>query len=75
MMKAEDVTDTSQLALIASGCDQARVIHKPLLLSDNGSSYVSADLAEWLKDNGMRHVREHLTIRKPSARSSVGTRP
>ncbi len=56
-MKAEDVTDTLQLALAASGCDQARVVHTPRLLSDNGSSYVSADLAEWLGDNGMRHVR------------------
>ena len=55
-MKAEDVTDTLQLALAASGRDQARVVHKPRLLSDNGSSYVSADLAEWLDDNGMRHV-------------------
>ena len=56
-MKADDVTDTLQLALAASGCDQARVVHKPRLLSDNGSSYVSADLAEWLDDNGMSHVR------------------
>jgi putative transposase len=56
-MKAEDVTDTLQLALMASGCDQVRVVHKPRLLSDNGSSYVSADLAEWLDDNGMSHVR------------------
>ena len=56
-MKAEDVTDTLQLALAASGCDSARVIHKPRLLSDNGSSYVSADLAEWLDDQGMSHVR------------------
>ena len=32
-------------------------MHKPRLLSDNGSSYVSADLAEWLDDNGMSHVR------------------
>ncbi|MFA5955591.1 IS3 family transposase [Hyphomicrobium sp.] len=56
-MKAEDVTDTLQLALTASGCDQARVVHRPRLLSDNGSSYVSADLAEWLDDNGMSHVR------------------
>ena len=56
-MKAEDVTDTLQLALSASGCDQARVVHKPRLLSDNGSSYVSTDLAEWLNDNGMDHVR------------------
>ena len=26
-------------------------------MSDNGSSYVSADLAEWLGDNGIGHVR------------------
>ena len=56
-MKAEDVTDTLQLVLAASGCDQARVVHKPRLLSDNGSSYVSADLDEWLDDNVMKHVR------------------
>ena len=56
-MKAEDVTDTLQLALAASGCDQARVAHKPRLLSDNGASYVAADLAEWLDDKGMDHVR------------------
>jgi putative transposase len=37
-MKAQDVTDTLDLALAASGCDQARVVHKPRLLSDNGSS-------------------------------------
>jgi len=34
-MKVEDVTDTLQLALTASGCNQARVVHKPRLLSDN----------------------------------------
>ena len=27
------------------------------MLSDNGSSYISADLAEWLDDKGMDHVR------------------
>ena len=56
-MKAEDVTGTLQLALAASGCRQARVIHKSRQLSDNGSSYVAADLAEWLDDKGMSHVR------------------
>ena len=30
---------------------------KPRLLSDNGSSYVSGELAEWLDDKGMDHVR------------------
>ena len=42
-MKTEDVTDTLELALAASGVDTARVIHRPRLLSDNGSSYISAD--------------------------------
>ena len=48
-MRADDVTDTLELALVASGCDSAKVVHKPRLLSDNGSSYISSDLAEWLK--------------------------
>ncbi len=56
-MKAGDVTDTLELALKASGCDQATVFHKPRLLSDNGSSYVSGDLAEWLDDRDMDHTR------------------
>jgi putative transposase len=56
-MKAEDVTDTLELALTASGCDQAHVHHKPRLLSDNGSSYISGDLAEWLDNRRMKHVR------------------
>jgi putative transposase len=50
-------TDTLDLALAVSGCDSARVVHKPKLLSDNGSSYVAGNLAEWLDDKGMRHVR------------------
>ena len=44
-MRAGDVTDTLELALAASGCDCASVVHKPRLLSDNGASYVAADLA------------------------------
>jgi len=56
-MKAGDVTDTLELALDASGCGQATVVQKPRLLSDNGSSYVAADLAEYLDNNGMDHVR------------------
>ena len=56
-MKAEDVTDTLELALQASGCDQAHVRHKPRLLSDNGSSYISGDLAEWLDERKITHIR------------------
>ena len=56
-MKAEDVTATLNLALKASGFDQAKVIHRPRLLSDNGSSYISADLAKWLNSHNMEHTR------------------
>jgi len=56
-MKAKDVTDTLELALAASGIDTARLVHRLRLLSDNGSSYISADLAKWLDDRKMPHVR------------------
>ena len=56
-MKASDVTDTLELALQASGCDQVNVRHRPRLLSDNGASYISSELAEWLDENRMDHVR------------------
>ena len=56
-MKAEDVTDTLEMALQASGMDRATVMHRPRLLSDNGSSYVSGDLAKWLERQDMRHTR------------------
>ena len=56
-MKTADVTDTLELALEASGCDQAHVRHKPRLLSDNGASYISGELADWLNENSMKHTR------------------
>jgi putative transposase len=56
-MTAEDVTATLDLALKASRLDRAEVVHRPRLLSDNGSSYISADLAKWLDGQNMNHVR------------------
>ena len=56
-MKAADVTATLERALQASGLDKARVVHRPRLLSDNGSSYLSDDLAQWLERHDMNHVR------------------
>jgi putative transposase len=56
-MKAGDVTDTLEMALAASGPDQIDVRHRPRLLSDNGSSYVAGDLADWMSEHDMRHVR------------------
>jgi transposase InsO family protein len=55
-MRVEDVTETLNLALTASGCAQAHVRHKPRLLSDNGPSYVASDLAEWLNKQKIEHI-------------------
>ena len=56
-MCASDVTDSLDLALAASGCDSATVLHKPRLLSDNGPSYIAGELAEYIEAQKMTHVR------------------
>ena len=56
-MRARDVSDTLDLALKSSGLETATVKHRPRLLSDNGPSYVSAELKDWLDDHGMGHTR------------------
>ena len=56
-MKAEDVTATLDLALQASGLDQAKPADRPRLLSDNGSSYIAGDLAKWLDARNIKHLR------------------
>lgn len=56
-MTATDVSDTLQIALQTSGLDRANVVHRPRLLSDNGPSYISAELGTWLDDKGMTHTR------------------
>jgi transposase InsO family protein len=53
-MKAEDVKDTLDEALFKADVpDQSR----PKLLSDNGSCYISGELAEYLDLKSMKHVR------------------
>ena len=56
-MNADDVSATLDIALAASGCDSVTVLHKPRLLSDNGPCYIAGDLAEYLEEHGMAHVR------------------
>jgi len=56
-MKASDVTETLTMALQTSGLDSANVVHRPRLLSDNGSSYIAGDLADWLEAQNMTHIR------------------
>ena len=56
-MSTQDVSDTLDDALRFTGLDQVRVKHKPRLLSDNSPSYISAELAEYLKQRDMTHTR------------------
>jgi len=56
-MAASDVQDTLNQALEETGLDQANVVHRPRLLSDNGPCYISGDLADYLEDKGMSHTR------------------
>jgi putative transposase len=62
-MNAQDVTATLDLALAASGLN---VVHRPRLLSDNGSSYVASDLADWLDK---QNIERHCHIRQEEAPS------
>jgi putative transposase len=56
-MGADDVSATLDIALAASGCDSVTVLHKPRLLSDNGPCYIAGNLAKYLGNHGMDHVR------------------
>jgi transposase InsO family protein len=56
-MTATDVADTLTIALRSSRLERIRVRHRPRLLSDNGPSYLSAELGSWLAEHGMTHTR------------------
>jgi putative transposase len=56
-MTATDVSDTLTIALRSSGLGRVRVRHRPRLLSDNGPSYLSGQLASWLAEHDMAHTR------------------
>jgi transposase InsO family protein len=56
-MNTHDVADTLDDALCFTGLDQVKIKHKPRLLSDNGPSYISSELAHYLKSQNMTHTR------------------
>jgi transposase InsO family protein len=56
-MVASDVSDTLEDALAFADIEQVNVKYRPRLLSDNGPSYVSGELAGWLESQNMRHTR------------------
>src|SRR5262249_10352168 len=48
---------TLDLALNRSGLLDAKPAQRLRLLSDNGSSYIAGDLAKWLGDRKIQHIR------------------
>jgi putative transposase len=52
-MAAADVTDTLKVTWLS----EARVCHKPRLLSDNGPCYISGELKSWLIYQNIEHTR------------------
>lgn len=56
-MTSKDTADTLELALQKTGFDNVTVKNRPRLLSDNGPSYVSEELADWLQEHGIEHTR------------------
>jgi len=56
-MAATDVAGTLDEALSFTKLNSVKVKHKARLLSDNGPCYLSNELAEYLKHNGMAHTR------------------
>ncbi len=56
-MAHTDVQDTLDAALAFTGVRQVAVKHRPRLLSDNGSAYLSSQLAAFLKREDLQHTR------------------
>lgn len=56
-MKADDVKQTLDLAVEKTGVNNVHVRHKPRLLSDNGSCYISGELRKYLEKHGIGHAR------------------
>lgn len=51
------LADVIQLAVEATGVIKAPKVEKPALLTDNGSGYISRDMADFLRCHGLRHLR------------------
>lgn len=56
-MGAEDVREVLDAAIATTGVERVAVRHRPRLLSDNGSAFISKELREYLEERGMAHTR------------------
>ena len=72
-MTAADVTATLDLALQASGLDlPSSTISDLRLLSDNGPSYLAAELADWLGEQGDgQHFHQQGTPYHPMTQGKI----
>src|SRR5262249_40524966 len=59
----------------SSGLDQAKPADRPRLLSDNGSSYIAGDLAKWLNDRNVKHLRGALSSDDPGQNRALASDP
>jgi putative transposase len=55
-MNAKDAERTLEIALGKAQIDKVKVYHKPRLLSDNGPAYHSSELAQFLKEQRIKHI-------------------
>ena len=56
-MGSADVEQTLQMAVEKTGVARIQVQHRPRLLSDNGSAFISGALAQFLRRHHIEHVR------------------
>jgi putative transposase len=56
-ISSNDVQDPLLIALASTGLDPVLVEHRPRLLSDNGSCYVSGELRSFLEHRHIEHTR------------------
>jgi putative transposase len=56
-VQTPSLSDVIQLAVEATGVIKAPKVGKPALLTDNGSGYISRDMADFLRSHGLRHLR------------------
>ena len=56
-IQTTSLAEVIQLAVEATGLDRAPQVEKPALLTDNGSGYISKDMARFLRAHMLRHIR------------------
>jgi hypothetical protein len=53
----KNIANSGGVVFRLQSLDHAKPANRPRLLSDNGSSYIAGDLAKWLNDRNIKHLR------------------